>query len=62
MTLMLAFGNPVNSTILRKCKKVFDCQTLLFNYLLRNQIVSEGPRHTRHFDAQYCDKKLFLSH
>ncbi len=21
-----------------------------------------GPRHTRHFDAQYCDKKIFLSH
>jgi len=23
---------------------------------------SEGLIHTRHFDGQYCDKKIFLSH
>jgi len=37
MTLLLALYNPVNSTILRKCKKKFStiCQTFPFDHLLR---------------------------
>jgi len=26
------------------------------------KIELKGPRHTRHFGTQYCDKKIFLSH
>jgi len=40
MTLLLTFDNPVNLTILRKCKKKFltICQTLPFDYVLRYPI------------------------
>ncbi len=38
------------------------CSTFLSVFLSVSQASFLGLIHTRHFDAQYCDKKIFLRH